>query len=112
MGERFCSGIRAEIERDPNVKHAIISNSIIIKELVDLSEIENVCCVLDFNSMRWMDSDFQKAEVLWIVGTPYWPQSTIWWHAQRLFGADEEPLYYEGGPEPGHYKDERIQGLY
>ena len=112
MGERFFFGIRAEIERDPSVQHAIISNARIIRQLVDLSEKENVCRVVNFKNLNWMDPDFQKAEVLWIIGMPHWPQSTIWWHAQRLFGSDAEPLYYEGGLASDSYKDERIQRLY
>ena len=112
MGERFFAGIRAEIERDRRVKHAIIGNSKIIEELMDFSAEENVSCVIAFKSMNWMATDFQEAEVLWIVGTPNWPQSTIWWHARTLFGADEQPLYYESDIVSNHYKDERIQSLY
>ena len=112
MGERFFYGIRADIEKDPNVKHAIISNAAIIRQLADLSEKENVCSLLNFKNFTAMGLDFQEADVVWIVGTPHWPQRTIWWHAQRVFGADTEPIYYEGGLESGYYKDERIQRLY
>ena len=112
MGERFFLGIRAEIERDPNVKHAIISNLSIIEQLADLREKENVRCLLHFKMVNGMDTDFEDVDVVWIIGTPHWPQSTIWWHAQMLFGSDEEPIYYEGELETGHYKDERVQSLY
>ena len=112
IGERFFLGISAEIERDPSVKHAIIINRPINRLLVDLAEKQNVCFVKDFKMIEGQAPNFEEAEVVWIVGTPYWPQSTIWWHAQMLFGNDEEPLYYEGAAESDHYKDERIQHVY
>ena len=112
IGERFFTGIRAEIDRDPHVKHAIIVNEPILKLLWDLTEKENVCFVEGFKTLEEHDLEFEEAEVIWIVGTPFWPQSTIWWHAQVLFGNDETPLYYEGSPESAHYKDERIQRVY
>ena len=77
MGERFFFGIRTEIDRDPNVKHAIITNTPITKKLVDIAEKENVCFLTNFKEMD--DADFEAAEVLWIVGTPHWPQMTVWW---------------------------------
>lgn len=110
MGERFFLGIRAEIDRDPSVKHAIITNKVIIKRLRDITEKDNVCFVTNFKEIDSVD--FEEAEVIWIVGTPHWPQSTVWWQAQMLFGNDEEPLYYEGEVELGHYQDKRIQGIY
>ena len=36
-GQRFILGIRAEIERDPNVKHAIITDSDIIPPLENIT---------------------------------------------------------------------------
>jgi hypothetical protein len=112
IAERFFMGICAEVERDPSIKHAIITNRPINKLLADFTEKENVCFVQDFKVLEGQDTNFQEAEVVWIVGTPHWPQSTIWRHAQMLFGNDEEPLYYEGASESDHYKDERIQRVY
>ena len=111
-GERFFAGIRAEIESAPSVKHAIITNTPIPKLLADLTEKANVCFVKNFKMLNAPDIDFEAAEVVWIIGTPFWPQSTIWRHAQLLFGNDEVPLYYEGTPESAHYKDERMQRVY
>ena len=112
IGERFFMGICAEVERDPGVKHAIIINRPINRLLGDLAEKENVCFVKDFKMLEGQDTYFEEAEVIWIVGTPHWPQSTIWRHAQMLFGNDEEPLYYGETSESDHYKDERIQRVY
>ena len=110
IGERFLFGIRAEIDRDSSTKHAIIANRAIIRQLADLSEKENVCFLTDFKELN--NVDFRAADVFWILGAPHWGQTTIWWQAQMLFGNDEEPLYYEGEMESGHYKDERIQAVY
>lgn len=111
-GERFFFGIRAEIERDTSVKHALIANIPIIKLLADLTEKENFCFMKDFKEMDGSETNFEEVDVVWIIGTPHWPESTIWWHAQMLFGSDEEPLYYEGTSESAHYKDERVQSVY
>ena len=110
IGERLLFGIRAEIDRDPSVKHAIITNPAIIEQLTDLSEKRNVCFMASFKKSNGMD--FEAAEVLWILGMPNWAPDTIWGQAQMLFGNDEEPLYYDGKVEFGHYKDERVQGVY
>ena len=42
---------------------------------------------------------------------PNWPERTIWFQAQTLFGADEEPIYYEGEPAAAYYKDQRIRNM-
>ena len=112
MGERYFYGIRAEIDRDPNIKHAIFTNMVITKKLEDLAEKENVCFITIFKGMDVTDTDFEAAQVVWIVGIPRWPQHTIWWHAQMLFGNDKKPLNYSGDMDAGDCKDERIQKLY
>ena len=110
MGECFFSGIRAEIDRDPSVKHAVITNIHIIDQLTDIAERENVCLLKNFKQVNAMD--LEKPDVVWIIGVPLFPQKTVWWHAQTLFGNDEKPLYYEEDVESGHYKDERIQRIH
>ena len=110
--QRFFLGIRAEIERDPNVKHAIITYRGINKHLEDIAKKENVCFVTVFNDTRRFESAFEEVQVLWIVGTPYWTQGVIWHRAQMLFGNDEKPLSYEKEKESDIYKDERVQSVY
>ena len=68
--QRFFLGIRAEIERDPNIKHAIITYQGIIPYLEDFSEKENVCLVSAFNETRSFESTLKEVDVLWVVGTP------------------------------------------
>ena len=112
MGKRFFLGICAEIQRDPGVKHAIITYDPIIEQLKDVAEKENVCLLTEFKCLDKLETAFEAAEVVWIVGTPYWEPGLMWRYAQILFGNDEEPLCYEAETEFQHYKDERVQRIY
>ena len=112
IGQRFFAGIRAEIERDPSVKHAIITYKSVAARLDDIAEKENGCFVTDFSDIRRRNSAFKEAHVVWIIGTPQWPPDLVWRRAQILFGNDEKPLSYEEEAETQCYKDERIQGVY
>ena len=111
-GERFLLGICAEIERDPSVKHGIITYSAIIDQISDVADKENVCLLTKFRNLYNLDAAFEAAEVVWIVGTPYWDTGVIWHQAQLIFGNDEEPLCYDADSEFQHYKDERVQRIY
>ena len=112
MGQRFFGGIRSEIERDPSVKHAIITYKSVVSRLDDIAEKENVSFVTSFNNIRGRSADFEKTQVIWIIGTPQWLPKLVWRRAQILFGNDEEPFSYEEEVEAGGYKDERIQDVY
>ena len=110
--QRFFLGIRSEIEGDPNVKHAIITHQSVIPYLEDFSAKENVCLVSVFNETRKLASTLKAADVLWIVGAPYWAEGIIWHRSQILFGNDEVPLSYEKKDESDVYSDERLQSVY
>ncbi len=115
IGERYFLGIHAEIDKDPSIKHAIVTGQAILDKLEDLRAKENVCFVSHFKDLNAVD--FEAVEVLWIVGTPFWPLKTFCHQAQMLFGNDEKPLNYEremGCQEiwSDRYIDERIQGVY
>ena len=112
MGERFFFGICTEIDKDPNVKHAIITYQPIIEQLRDVAEKENVCLITEFKNLNNLETEFEVADVVWIVGTPYSDPAVFWWRAQILHGNDEEPLCYESDSDFQHYKDERIQRIY
>ena len=111
-GERFLLGICEEIDRDPSVKHVIISYTEVIEQLKEIAEKENVCLVSEFKDVFKFNDAFETAEVVWIVGTPYWDPSLMWARAQLLFGTDEDPLSYEVEVESQHYKDKRVQKVY
>ena len=111
-GQRILLGIQAEIERDPSVKHAIITEKLIIEHLTDVAEKENVCFITHFNKLERLKTAFEEAQVVWIVGTPPWEPGIIWWRTQILFGNNEKPLRYERKTEPYSYKDERVQSVY
>ena len=112
IGQRFFAGISSEIDRDPSVKHAIITYKSIISRLDDIAEKQNVSFVTNFNNIRGLSADFKETQVIWIIGTPQWLSSLVWRRAQILFGNDEEPLSYEKEVEADRYKDERIQDVY
>ena len=111
-GQRLFSSIRAEIERDLSVKHAIITHRPITRQLANVEEKENVCFVAEFKELEGLETAFEEAQVVWIVGTPAWEPGIIWRRAQILFGNDEKPLSYETETEPRRYKDERVQSVY
>ena len=112
MGERFFLGICAEIERDPNVQHAIITYNPAIEQLKDVAEKENVCLLAEFKDLYNLESALEAADIVWIVGTPHWEPGIIWLRAQISFGNDEKPLSYEADTEFQHYKDKRVQRIY
>ena len=113
IGQRFFAGIRAEIERDSSVKHAILTYKSIAARLEDIAEKENVCFVTDFGKVKGLHADFREAQVVWIVGTPQQAPNLVWRSAQILFGNDKEPLSYEEEEtDTLRYKDERIQSVY
>ncbi len=112
MGQRFFLGIHNEIEKDPSIKHAIITYKLVAARLAYLAKKENVCFVTDFDKMDGLTDAFEETHVVWIVGTPTLKQRLIWQRAQILFGNDKEPLSYEEDIEYGHYKDERVQSVY
>ena len=115
-GQHFLLGIRAEIQRDPNVKHAIIADSEVIKPLQDITTAsENVCFLRTYQKMVKRDfpfQAFQQAEVIWILGAPERPSDLMWRRAQILFGNHEQPLSYETQKGSNAYTDPRIQSVY
>ncbi len=112
IGQRFFSGIFAEIEKDPNVNHAIITYTPLIEQLTDVAKKENVCFVTDFKQLGKLEEAFEKTHVIWMIGTPTWEPGIIWRRTQILFGNEEKPFCYETDINPRHYKDERVQSVY
>ena len=112
-GQHLFLGIQAEIKKNPSVKHAIITSAPIIGlHLENIAAKENVCSVVGFKQIEEVDATFETADVIWIVGAPYWSPGITWRKSQILFGNDEKPLCYDEESEYGNHKDERIQGVY
>ena len=111
-GQHIFWRIQAEIERDPNIKHGIITHVYTIRQLKDIAKNENVCFLTDFRRVKGLETAFQEVEVIWIVGVPEIEQYAILERTQILFGNDEEPLSYEIEPKSYCYKDERVQSVY
>ena len=114
IGSRFFRGIGAEIERDPNVEHLLVCGQEVAAQAADLTLAENVRVLSHIkraSHVEGLRSAFELSDVIWIVGTPYWPPHLMWKQAQILFGDDEEPLCYDVEFDPYRYTDERIQAL-
>ena len=111
-GQQIFWRIQAEIERDPNVKHGIITHVHTIRYLDNIAKNENVCFLTGFRNREGLETAFQEAEVIWVVGMPEIGPRAILERTQILFGNDEEPLSYERERESYRYKDERVQSIY
>ena len=111
-GQHIFSRIQAEIERDPNVKHGIITHVHTVKQLDNIAKNENVCFLTGFRKREGLETAFQEAEVIWIVGMPEMGPSAILERTQILFGNDEAPLSYETELASDCYKDARVQSVH
>ncbi len=114
IGNRFFTGIRAEIEKDSTVQHLIVSNQNAAEGLGDTALKKNVQCrshIKRTANVEALGKAFESADVIWIVGAPYWSPHLMWRQAQILFGNDEKALSYDVEMKPYYYKDERIQRL-
>ncbi len=111
-GQHIFSRIQAEIERDRNIKHGIITHVYGTELLKHIAKNENVCFLTSFREMEGLEIAFQEAEVIWIVGVPRMGARAILNRTRILFGNDEHPLSYEMEPELYRYKDERVQSVY
>ena len=132
IANRFFTGIYQEMKRHPDRKHVIISNTgakLVLKNLLDNiisahdlikdtpAHAEDLRSILEaddahYNRIKALQSTFETVDVVWIVGTPYWPPKFIWEQAKVLYGNQEEPLNYNLTVNPYQFEDKRIQELY
>ena len=114
-GQHIFSRIQAEIGRDRNIKHGIITHVPAIEQLKDIAKNENVCFLRsfrDFEELEGLEIALQEAQIIWMVGLPEIGARRILNRTRILFGNDAEPLSYEMEPELYRYKDERVQSVY
>ena len=107
IGHRFFLGIHREIEKHPDRNHVVISSGGAVSMLKDVLGAR----VLTYGDLV-RDTSEDVADVVWVVGTPYWPPSLIWEQAKILFGNQVEPLSYNLTMNPYEFVDKRIQELY
>ena len=112
IGQHIFWRIQAEIERDRNIKHGILTHVYTIGQLENIAKNENVCFLTDFRRLEGLETAFQEAQIIWIVGIPEMEPRTILDRTRILFGNDEEPLSYKIEPGSYRYKDERVQSVY
>ena len=111
-GQQIFSRIQAEIERYPNVKHGIITHIYAIEQLKPIAKKGNVSFLTGFQEVEGLETAFQEAQVIWIVGMPEMGARSILNRTQILFGNDKEPLSYEVEPKTYRYKDARVQSVH
>ena len=132
IGSRFFRGIYQETKRCPDRNHVIISSTsarIMLKNVLDniinyhdlvkdtpahSEELRTPFETADvyYDRINALRSIFETADVVWIVGTPYWHPKFVWEQAKILFGNQVKPLNYNLTMNPYQFEDERIQELY
>ena len=132
IASRFFHGIYQEMKWHPDRNHVIISST--SAKLMLKNVFNNIISYHDlikdtpahpedlrstfeeadvyYERIKVLQSIFEAADVVWIVGTPYWPPKFIWEQAKILFGNQAEPLNYNLAMNPYQFEDERIQELY
>lgn len=115
-GEKTWRLMINEIRNTPKTKHAIVTYKQVLEwkhhgESSDLDTLDNIIATAHFGGLVGLDTDFQGADVLWILFAPEIPHHTIKWIAKLLYGNDTEPLCYERD-ENGNYIDERLQHVW
>lgn len=114
IGERFFSGIQADIKKDPTVQHVVVCGERVDEYLKNDAPAENARYrnhIKRIVNLEELGNELEVADVIWIVGPPYWPPHLMWKQAQILFGNDAEPLCYDVEMNPYRYNDKRIQEL-
>ena len=61
---------------------------------------------------EFLRSQFEGADVIWVLGTPCCAPKLIWKYAKILFGDEAEPLDYSVSMNPYVFKDERLQNIW
>ena len=132
IASRFFSGIYQEMKRHPDRDHVIISSTsakMMLKNVFDKiisyhdlikdtpAHLEDLRSTFEaanvyYDRINALQPTFEAADVVWVVGTPYWPPKFVWEQAKILFGNQAEPLNYNLTMNPYQFEDERIQELY
>ncbi|MYG00520.1 hypothetical protein F4212_15500, partial [Candidatus Poribacteria bacterium] len=105
-----------EIRNTPNTKHAIITYKQILEwkqkeEASDFDTHDNIIATAHYGGLVGLDTEFQNADVLWILFAPEIPSHTIIWNAKLFYGNDETPLDYERD-DKDVYKDKRLRRIW
>lgn len=114
IGKRFFDGIRAEIEKDSAVQHVVICSEGVAEYFRNIALNENAHYLSHIKraiNVEGVANAFAVADVIWIVGAPYWPPHLMWKQARVLFGDDAESLCYDVDMDSYRYIDKRIQEL-
>ena len=115
IGVRSAIGMHREVERTPDTQHTLISYVPMNTILEDTLKNQNTKSMTFYSKFaenaKVLETEFDGADVIWTLGTPYYPPHLIWRDASILFGDATEPLDYNVSMNPYVFKDERIQKL-
>ena len=115
IGIRFAIGVHREVQRTPDTQHTLVLREGMNRVLEDTLKNRNTKPTVFFKKIaeqaKVLAAKFDGADVIWLLGTPYYPPHLIWKEAKILFGDAVEPLDYSASMNPYVFKDKRIQQL-
>ena len=115
VGTRFAIGVHREVKRASDTQHTLIwynNMDKILKETLKNRNTKSMYFCEDTpEKAEFLRSQFEGTDVIWVLGTPYWPPKLIWKYAKILFGDEAEPLDYSVSMNPYVFKDERLQKI-
>ena len=132
IARRFFHGIYQEMKQHPNRNHVVIASRSAVQMLKNVfdnvinyhdlikdapshaEDLRSIYKAADIyhNRIKALRPIFEDADVVWILGLPYWSSKFIWEQAKILFGNQAEPLNYNLTMNPYHFEDDRIRELY
>ena len=107
FGEKAWEWMKAQIERIPDQKHAVITYKSVVERYRDQLP-ENVV-LANYGAAEGENDRFKDCDVFWILFDPRVPPHEVERRAKMIFGRDEKPLDYTYLQEQGIYADERLQ---
>ena len=107
FGEKAWEWMKAQIERAPAQKHAVITYKSVVERYRDQLP-ENVV-LANYGAAEGENDRFKDCNVFWILFDPRVPPHEVERRAKMIFGRDEKPLDYTYLQDQGIYADERLQ---
>ena len=107
FGHRAWEAMCAEIERNPDTTHAVIT----YKSLVEKMELPANVITAHYGAAEGENERYAGAGKFWILFDPRLPPHEVARRARAIYGRDAEPLIYDYDTESGLYTDARLQGM-
>ena len=115
VGTRFALGVHREVKRAADTQHTLIWYNDMDKILKGTLKNRNTKSTYFFKKTaekaEFLKSQFEGADVIWVLGTPCCAPKMIWKYAKILFGDEAEPLDYSVSMNPYVFQDARLQKI-